>query len=85
MTINFPTTPMIKISSTSTLSLNSRFTDMMDKRSKSGKAGRKAVFDSDYEDLDDEPVVKTERVSFSFKFPIFCITWKFYISTKKKL
>jgi len=61
MTINFLTTPMIKISSTSTLSLNSRFTDMMDKRSKSGKAGRKAVFDSDYEDLDDEPVVKTER------------------------
>ena len=62
MTITFPTA--LKISSTSTVSLNSRFTEMMDRRSKSSsKSGsdRKAIFDSDYEDLDDENRVDVKQ------------------------
>ena len=63
MTITFPTA--LKISSTSTVSLNSRFTEMMDRRSKSSSnksVDRKAVFDSDYEDVDERDVdVKQER------------------------
>jgi len=61
MTITFPTA--LKISSTSSVSLNSRFTQMMDKRSKTvpKSVERKAVFDSDYEDVDEQIDVKQER------------------------
>ena len=74
MTINFPTVATLRISSTSGVSLNSRFTEMMDKRSRKGR-GRTPVFDSDYEDIDEPDVkhdIKQERVTF-FNFKIYVV------------